>query len=199
MKTIQSAGFALAGLLLAASSGCSSAPIARGQDPINDPAVTPAGHDGTPSYGSYGYQPAPLDAMADHFRFPDEISQYEVDENGQIVPYPSADHLSHEQMLTGWSHHSHDGPLCPPNPRCPRCQGHPPTGQPCPVCQHATDPGPTQDAGDSDHIWDDYPNHHFTYAYMRPKNLQYPPPEVPGGAVAYPYYTHKGPSDFFRK
>lgn len=197
MKTIQSAGFALAGLLLAVSSGCSSAPVARGQEPINDPTVTPAAHDGTAAYGSYGYQPTPLDAIGDHFRFPNEISAYEVDDNGQVVPYPSSDHLSQTQTV-GWHHHSHDAQLCPPNPACPRCQGRPQAG-PCPVCQHPVEPGHTHDADDSDHIWDDYPNHHFTYAYMRPKNLLYPPPEVPGGAVVYPYYTHKGPSDFFRK
>ena len=30
------------------------------------------------------------------------------------------------------------------------------------------------------------------------KHGVYPPPQVPGGAVMYPYYTLKGPSDFFR-
>jgi hypothetical protein len=43
------------------------------------------------------------------------------------------------------------------------------------------------------------PTHHHTYAYERPRDLVYPSPTSVGGAVVYPYYTFKGPSDFFRK
>ncbi len=39
-------------------------------------------------------------------------------------------------------------------------------------------------------------NYH-TYTYQEPRGLSYPAPNQPGGAVTYPYYTHKGPSDFF--
>lgn len=42
------------------------------------------------------------------------------------------------------------------------------------------------------------PHHYHSFAYSRPADLVYPPPNAPGGAVVYPYYTHKGPSDFFR-
>lgn len=42
------------------------------------------------------------------------------------------------------------------------------------------------------------PRHGYSFAYEYPNDLSYPPPNVPGGAVIYPYYTHKGPSDFFR-
>ena len=41
-------------------------------------------------------------------------------------------------------------------------------------------------------------NYH-TYSYKTPKDLCYPQQNQPGGAVTYPYYTHKGPSDFFWK
>ncbi len=41
-------------------------------------------------------------------------------------------------------------------------------------------------------------NYH-TYSYHEPKGLVYPAPNQPGGVVTYPYYTHKGPSDFFWK
>jgi hypothetical protein len=44
-----------------------------------------------------------------------------------------------------------------------------------------------------------YPTHRHTQSYKTPSNLSYPPPNVPAGAVVYPYYTLKGPSDFFRK
>jgi hypothetical protein len=43
------------------------------------------------------------------------------------------------------------------------------------------------------------PHHGRSFSYKVPDDLSYPPAGVPGGAVVYPYYTHKGPSDFFRK
>lgn len=42
------------------------------------------------------------------------------------------------------------------------------------------------------------PHHYHSYSYERPGNLVYPGPNAVGGSVVYPYYTHKGPSDFFR-
>lgn len=42
-----------------------------------------------------------------------------------------------------------------------------------------------------------YPNHRHSYSYKRPKNLVYPPANSPAAVVQYPYYTTKGPSDFF--
>lgn len=42
------------------------------------------------------------------------------------------------------------------------------------------------------------PQHYHSYSYQRPQNLSYPAPNAVGGSVVYPYYTHKGPSDFFR-
>lgn len=186
MKTIHSGGFALTALLLAASCGCSSAQtITRGQNPISDSAVTPAGH---------GIHPAPHEAMVDHYRYTD-VSRYEVNENGQIVSYDP-----HQQMHAAATTLAQNCPTCRPNPACPHCQGHPPHGQTCPMCQNSHASG--HFSGTSNHIsgtFDhNYPRHHFTYDYIRPKNLLYPPPQVPGGAVVYPYYTHKGPSDFFR-
>ena len=41
--------------------------------------------------------------------------------------------------------------------------------------------------------------HYHTYRYKQPQGLVYPAPNQPAGAVTYPYYTHKGPSDFFMK
>ena len=41
--------------------------------------------------------------------------------------------------------------------------------------------------------------HYHTYSYKKPNNLVYPQQNQPGGATTYPYYTHKGPSDFFWK
>lgn len=41
--------------------------------------------------------------------------------------------------------------------------------------------------------------HYHTYRYKQPNCPVYPAPNQPGGVVTYPYYTHKGPSDFFMK
>lgn len=43
------------------------------------------------------------------------------------------------------------------------------------------------------------PQHYQTYRYNWPQNMVYPPSEVPAGMVQYPYYTLRGPTDFFMK
>ena len=66
---------------------------------------------------------------------------------------------------------------------CPPAHNHP-NGAECPMCAPDNFHGPT---------------HHHTYDYRQPSNLTYPPQNQPAGTVVYPYYTHKGPSDFFMK
>ncbi len=44
-----------------------------------------------------------------------------------------------------------------------------------------------------------YPHSHHTYRHVWPQNLSYPTGPVPAGMVQYPYYTHRGPTDFFMK
>lgn len=43
------------------------------------------------------------------------------------------------------------------------------------------------------------PTHHHTWEYHAPKNLVYPPANQQPAVVQYPYYTVKGPTDFFYK
>ncbi|MEW4527581.1 MAG: hypothetical protein ACF8PG_16455 [Maioricimonas sp. JB045] len=159
-------------LLAAAACGCGTAPqVVRGQSPapIADPAVTPASH------AAHHQAPAVSPSSYNHYGWPHQAA---------------ANHLYQQQV----SFHSTSGypgysgapcPTgnCPPagypgaygaGAQCP--QGCPPHG-----CHHK--PCPT---------------HYHSYSYSRPRDLVYPPPSVPGGAVVYPYYTHKGPSDFFR-
>ena len=59
-----------------------------------------------------------------------------------------------------------------------------PNGAQCPTCAPKN-------------FW--VPKHHHTYDYKQPKNLSYPAQNQPAGVVVYPYYTCKGPSDFFMK
>lgn len=72
---------------------------------------------------------------------------------------------------------SQAGPSCPPN----HCH---PNGAKCPQCA-------------PDNFW--VPKHHHTYDYKQPSGLVYPQQNQPAGVVNYPYYTCKGPSDFFMK
>jgi len=43
------------------------------------------------------------------------------------------------------------------------------------------------------------PTHHLWYKYNQPQGLVYPPDNTPAAVVQYPYYTCKGPDDFFLK
>lgn len=47
------------------------------------------------------------------------------------------------------------------------------------------------------YITEGYPTHVHKFSYYPPKNLSYPAPNVPAAVVQYPYYTVKGPDDFF--
>lgn len=60
-------------------------------------------------------------------------------------------------------------------------------GSACPACP----------PGHSSNVW--RPTHHHTWEYNPPKGLTYPDPNQPPATVQYPYYTIKGPSDFFMK
>lgn len=59
-------------------------------------------------------------------------------------------------------------------------------GMGCPTC-------PTRPAD----VW--RPTHHHTSTYKAPQNLQYPPQNQKPAVYQYPYYTVKGPTDFFYK
>jgi len=44
-----------------------------------------------------------------------------------------------------------------------------------------------------------HPIHRNSYTYNAPRNLMYPPSPSPAGITQYPYYTFRGPTDFFMK
>lgn len=41
------------------------------------------------------------------------------------------------------------------------------------------------------------PRHYQTYQFNWPQNMVYPQQGVPSGVIQYPYYTLRGPTDFF--
>lgn len=85
----------------------------------------------------------------------------------------------------------------------------------CPMCQSATGPGgqmihaPNCDRcpqgqrgqrGHNGHLnLPFHPVHRNFHTYSAPQNLMYPPENSAPAMYQYPYYTHRGPTDFFMK
>jgi hypothetical protein len=67
-------------------------------------------------------------------------------------------------------------------------------GSGCPACEY----GNACPGGGCKHCGCK-PRHYQTYRFDWPQNMVYPPDVMPAGMVVYPYYTLKGPSDFFMK
>ncbi len=63
----------------------------------------------------------------------------------------------------------------------------------CPHCQN----GSSCPQGGCQHCGHGCPKHYMTYSYKWPQNQVYPPAVQPPAMVQYPYYTFRGPSDFF--
>ena len=66
-----------------------------------------------------------------------------------------------------------------------------------PASYENCDPNAYGGAGCGDSSW--HPTHYHWYTYEAPRNLVYPPQNVPASVIQYPYYTCKGPDDFFKK
>jgi len=96
-------------------------------------------------------------------------------------------------------------PTCPPSqygmasncPTCPPGQGgyYGQYGEACPDCQQ-DDCNCNCDGMLCRMPW--HPTHHHMFSYEQPKNLSYPTSQM-GSLTRYPYYTFKGPDDFFHK
>ncbi len=178
-------GWALAALLVSFSSGCQSLGTAtiRGQSPAEPPmaAATPA--EGVTPAGYY-HKPirAGLSEVHDHYQqhHSTSVTHFQTTGSGEV-----------------------GGPGCPPGgygqgypANCPPGyeQGYPAD---CP-------PGYGHGGRHGRHHGGHYglnicPQDVHSYDYIVPNNLVYPQPNAVGGAVVYPYYTHRGPSDFFRQ
>jgi hypothetical protein len=77
----------------------------------------------------------------------------------------------------------------------------------CPLCgtgqcghgqqpnQHVLNHGNNQGGAGLGH----HPTHYNWFSYEQPRNLVYPQANQPAATVQYPYYTVRGPTDFFMK
>lgn len=107
----------------------------------------------------------------------------------------------------------HPGHGCPcpiphPGMLCPAGYGHGGYGPggycPGPASGYVTNPNGYSAFGtarwihpNSQPVGDWYPKHIERYYHHPPENLRYPTGPVPNAVVQYPYYTHRGPTDFF--
>ena len=157
-------------LAFSGASGCMTvSPTVRAQSP-----------DGEIQQTAHYNQPvkAAADAMADcyHEHHATSVTYYGPNHHGHgaYCPPGYGGHQGHFGHHGGFGHHGQNA--------CP--SGHCPSGH-CPG-----------QYGGNELNW--YPHHGFSYSYEVPNDLRYPQANAVGGAVVYPYYTHKGPSDFFR-
>jgi hypothetical protein len=74
-------------------------------------------------------------------------------------------------------------------------------GNACDVCQggQACPPQGCHGCGRGCGYRNGMPQHVQTYQFDWPQNMVYPQQGVPAGMVQYPYYTLRGPTDFFMK
>lgn len=129
-----------------------------------------------PAPGQFQTYRSPAGAVQDHFS--GQHTAYFSDGNGALDRL----HQANCQQQQG-------GAYCPEN--CP------PGGYGA-TCPHGYHGGSCRSCGGC-RAPDWYPKHHRTYSYSVPNDLSYPAQGAVGGAIVYPYYTHKGPSDFFRQ
>lgn len=171
-------------VLLAASTlvGCGqSRQLVRGQSPsTNAPAAEPLG----PIIGSapgYAEQTEPHKARHLHqdFKVYNGFRDNNFGYEGGYYAGPQGYYTDHDRTYrTGQR-----------GGGCPACE----YGRGCPQggCQHC---GCNNGCGPGG-----CPQHYQTYRYNWPQNMVAPPSEVPAAMVQYPYYTLRGPTDFFMK
>lgn len=184
-------GLAAAAALLAA--GCAQTPTAiRGQSPaIEDgPIVGTA-----PGYGEHSHP------SARHHDY--KVFRHHRDHN---LGYEEAYYDNKEQYYPGHQKQVYDvgGPGAAGCPACDGGQSCPPGG--CPHCGFGCGHGCRGKCclhgccfGCPHGCHRGCPDHYATYSYKWPQNLVYPSPVLPAGVVQYPYYTLRGPTDWFYK
>ncbi|SFH62434.1 hypothetical protein [Planctomicrobium piriforme] len=166
-------GMMLAAMLAGACSGCQSlnqTATVRGQSPNQAQTY------GAEVAGPTGHYHTPVRSAASG------IQDAYHEHHNTTTYYPGSG------GVTGAGGHA----ACPPQGNCPP-QGYnncPPGGyNSCPP-QGQCPPGGCRSGLCRDG---------FSYGYEVPNDLVYPQENAVGGAVVYPYYTHRGPSDFFRQ
>lgn len=185
------AGWGLTALLVASALvGCGqSRQLVRGQSPTTYPPESAISADSPgPIIGSApGYAEQVHNAKSKHTHhdfkayngFRDNNFGYE----GGYYAGPQGYYTDHDRTYVAGSHGG-------ASTGCPACE----YGRGCPQggCQHCgCNAGACGPGG--------CPQHYQTYQFNWPQNMVYPTSDVPAGMVQYPYYTLRGPTDFFMK
>lgn len=189
-----------------AAVGCSqSRQTIRGQSPSTAMPVVPAAAAGwegqgpiigsAPGYGQFVYG----DHLPGYGNTADAIKAKHSHHDFNIAPgfhdnnfgYEGGYYAGPEGYYT-----EHDRSYTAGGGGCPQCQN----GQACPSdgCPHCGH-GCRGMAGVLGHGPNGFPTHYQTYGYNWPQNQVYPSNQVPAAMVQYPYYTFRGPTDFFMK
>lgn len=171
-----------AGIAVCVASGCSQTQpsIVRGQSPVVPSAVMQAsGEYGGPIIGS-----APGYAEQPHFKSHHRDFGVLNRHHSPIYGFDEGAYDGKEQFYANHQKHVYD--VGGDASGCPACNG----GMSCPAggCPHC---GFGCGHG--------CPKHVHSYQYNWPRNQVYPSPVLPAGMVQYPYYTLRGPTDFFMK
>ena len=180
MRFRQSLGL-VALFALSCSVGCSMTnPTVRGQapetaGPVGPPPETPGPIVGTaPGYGEFKRAPY-LGRHGKHdFKPYNQFRDNNLGFEGGYYARP-------EPYIT-----QANTPYTVDNGACPECN----SGQSCPD-------GGCRRCGRGCGYRAGMPQHYQTYQFNNPSNLVYPQQGAPSGMVQYPYYTLRGPTDFF--
>lgn len=169
-------------VLLAASAlvGCGqSRPLVRGQSPTTSPpaAACPEDYPGPIIGSAPGYAEQVHHAGAKHnhhdFKAYNGFRDNNFGYEGGYYAGPQGYYTDRDRTYMAGA----PGAGCPTGGNCPQ--------NGCPQCANCGPGG--------------CPQHYQTYQFNWPQNMVYPPNEVPAGMVQYPYYTLRGPTDFFMK
>lgn len=167
-------GWGVAALLavVSVSVGCAqTGPMVRGQNP--EPVAAPVESFGPIIGSAPGYGDIKNKPKSD-FRTYSEFRNSHFGYEGGYYSGPEGYYSDYDKRAYKMGGYGAGG--------CPHCQN----GSACPPdgCQHCGH---------------GCPKHHMTYSYKWPQNQVYPPAMMPPAMVQYPYYTFRGPSDFFMK
>jgi hypothetical protein len=176
----QVAVLALFGTSLAVAQSQPGVVVIRGQSPTVEataPVVYPEAYGpligSAPGYGEHKKG----NAKKDFKTFPQYHNNHFGYEGGYYAG-PEGYYTSHDKVrayTAGHGGHAHGCPHCNYGNSCP--------SDGCPHCGFGNKK----------------PKHYTTYQYKWPENMVYPPAVQPAGMIQYPYYTLRGPTDFFMK
>lgn len=164
--------------------GCSTGSgVIRAQSPATGPTVQAQTETLGTLYGTNG-----LFTKHNKVKYEGKITTYTGPNGGQHVHHSGPN--GHYDR-----HHGHAN-----GQPCPQCQQECGENDECRLCKSFRDrfsgPERTSVMGPDGRRYE-YPVHTHEFSYKPPQGLVYPENNAPAPVVQYPYYTVKGPDDFF--